>query len=139
MPKWCAIAVSFLLYGCALDKPSASLYERIGGEPVIRAVVADLIDRTASNPHANQSFEGVNLKNLKLSITEQICALTGGPCTYGGDDMRTVHQGLDINELEFNVLVEDLRLALDHHGVGTREKNELLRILAPMKSDVVTR
>lgn len=139
MHKWRAIVISFLLYGCAFGKPSASLYERIGGEPVIRAVVADLVDRTASNPRANQSFEGVNLKNLKLSITEQICALTGGPCTYGGDDMRTVHKGLDINELEFNVLVEDLRFVLDHHGVGTREKNELLRILAPMKPDVVTR
>lgn len=116
-----------------------SLYRRLGGAPVVSAVVDDVIERTAANPRASQSFDEVNLKNLKASIVEQICSLTGGPCTYGGDDMQTVHKGLKITEGEFTILAEELRHALDEHGVGTREKNELLRILAPMKKDIVTR
>jgi hemoglobin len=34
--------------------------------------------------------------------------------------------------------VDVLRERIDANGVGTREKNELLKILAPMKHDVVT-
>ncbi len=131
----------FFLHGCstARTEPDNSLYERLGGHPVVSAVVADVVDRTAANPRSQQSFDEVNLKNLKQSIVEQICSLTGGPCTYGGDDMQTAHKGLNISDGEFNILAEELREALDAHGVGTREKNELLRILAPMKRDIVTR
>jgi len=36
-------------------------------------------------------------------------------------------------------LVEHLVAILDRSGVGTREKNELLGLLAPLKRDVVTK
>jgi hemoglobin len=92
----------------------------------------------AANPRVNQSYDKVDLKRLKKMVVEQICALTGGPCSYSGDDMKITHAGLDITEAEFVAQVEALRAALDHQHVGTREKNELLRLLAPMKRDVVT-
>jgi hemoglobin len=118
---------------------AATLYERLGGNPVLTAVVEETVDTMAANPRVNQSFDKVNLKRLKHMIVEQLCALAGGPCRYTGDDMKTVHAGLDITESELYAQVETLRAALDRHGVGAREKNELLRILAPMKRDVVTK
>jgi len=68
-----------------------------------------------------------------------LCALADGPCTYDGDDMKSVHAGQGITEADFYRLVERLRDILDAHGVATREKNELLARLAPMKRDVVTK
>ena len=53
--------------------------------------------------------------------------------------MKEVHGGLDITDAEFNGLVEHLTSALNTNGVGLREKNELLKLLAPMKRDVVTK
>ena len=47
--------------------------------------------------------------------------------------------GQNIDERQFYAVVESLRLALDANDVGEREKNELLRMLAPMKRDIVTR
>ena len=116
-----------------------SLYDRLGGHPVITAVVAETITKMSSNPRVNQSFEKVDLKRLHKMVVEQLCSLAGGPCTYSGDDMKIVHAGLNITESEFFAQVETLRAALDHNGVPTREKNELLRLLAPMKRDVVTK
>ena len=52
--------------------------------------------------------------------------------------MDKVHKGLKNTDAEMNLVVQFLRDALDHNGVGEREKNELLRILAPMKRDIVT-
>jgi len=134
-----AVAFGLLLNACA-TAPTAhgSLYERIGGNPVLEAVVGDTIDTLAASPDGRRSFEGVNLKRVKRLVTAQFCTLSGGPCTYDGDDMRTSHGGLDITEREFNAIVEILRDALNRHGVGEREKNELLRMLAPMKRDIVT-
>lgn len=116
-----------------------SLYQRLGGNAVLVAVVEETIDTTAANPRVNQSFDKVNMKRLKQMIVEQLCALAAGPCRYTGDDMKKSHAGLNITESELYALVEALRAALDRHGVGTREKNELLRLLAPMKKDVVTK
>jgi hemoglobin len=135
-PAAAALVVALAIPAHAEER---SLYERLGGAPVITAVVSETVDTMSSNPRVNQSFEKVDLKRLKKMVVEQFCALSGGPCTYSGDDMKIVHAGLNITESEFYAQVETLRAALDHNGVGTREKNELLRLLAPMKRDVVTK
>jgi hemoglobin len=141
-------AMGLLLWAClswagpwalAEEPRERSLYERLGGAAVIAAVVEETVETMAADPRVNQSFDKVDLKRLKKMIVELMCALTGGPCSYGGDDMKTTHAGLDITEAEFYALVEAERAALDHHRVGTREKNELLRLLAPMKRDIVTK
>lgn len=116
-----------------------SLYQRLGGEPVMARVMEEAIGKVARDSRVNQSFDNVNLRRLNQKIVEHTCMLTGGGCRYTGDDMKTVHAGLDITEQGFYALVEALRDALDRNGVGEREKNELLRILAPMKRDIVTR
>ncbi len=116
-----------------------SLYQRLGGEPVVTRVIEQTLRRVADDPAANRSLEGVDLQKLDAKIVLQVCALAGGGCTYVGDDMKAAHDGMNIGQREFYALVEALRDALDANGVGEREKNELLRLLAPMKRDVVTR
>jgi hemoglobin len=121
----------------AAGAQAASLYARMGGAPVVAAVVADTIDGVVADPRLNQSFQGTNLRRVKQKLAEQLCQLAGGGCTYTGDSMRQVHAGHRIGEAEFYGLVEQLQRALRRHGVALRERNELLALLAPMKRDVV--
>jgi hemoglobin len=114
-----------------------TLYQRLGGTAVVTAIVDATIDRAATDPRTRRSFQKVDMKRLKLKIVEQICALTEGGCKYSGDPMKESHAGLNITEAEFYLTVQFLRDALDAR-VGEREKNELLRLLAPMKRDIVT-
>jgi hemoglobin len=114
-----------------------TLYERIGGQPALQAITAQLIDVASIDPVTKRSFHKVSLPRVKEKLAEQFCVLAGGPCTYTGDDMRLVHRGLQITEREFYGLVDQLRSILDARGIGTREKNELLALLAPMKPQVV--
>jgi hemoglobin len=51
--------------------------------------------------------------------------------------MRQVHANHHITSGEFYGVVEVLRSAMRDHGVGMRERNELLALLAPMKRDIV--
>ncbi len=106
---------------------------------MIVQVVSDTIDRTASDPATKRSFDKVDLVKLKKKVVEHICELSAGPCKYSGDSMKLSHQGLDIREAEFYGMVQHLRDALDKAGVPQGAKNELLKILAPMKRDIVTR
>lgn len=115
-----------------------NLYERIGGQEVLSKVVSETIDATSEDVRTKRSFEGVKLAKLKESITNQLCQLTGGGCNYEGDTMQKSHADAKITTAEFELMVQSLRNALDHQQVGTREKNELLKILAPMKHDIVT-
>jgi hemoglobin len=114
-----------------------SLYSRLGGAANVTAIVADLVDYAASDPHLKRSFEDVNLQRLKRHVVEQICALTGGGCEYSGDSMHDAHAGLGISESEFLRFTQVLRDSMRRHGVPLRARNELLRI--PMKRDIVER
>jgi len=124
-----------LAFGSSAD----SLYARMGGTPNVSAVVNDLIDEAAHDPHLKRSFDKVNLRRLKHVLVEQICSLTGGGCRYSGDSMHDAHAGLGITQAEFYGLVEVLKNAMQRHGIAIRERNELLAILAPMKRDIVER
>ena len=72
-------------------------------------------------------------------LVDQICTGTGGPCTYTGRDMKSVHAGMRISDAEFDALVGDLVKALDKFKVPEKEKGELLGVLGPMKGDIVGR
>jgi hemoglobin len=115
----------------------ASLYERLGGAPAVTQIANELIDRVAADPRLGESFKDSNLKRVKQKLDEQLCEISGGPCRYSGDSMRESHAGHHITEAHFYGMVETLKQVLRERHVGLRETNELLRLLAPMKRDIV--
>lgn len=129
----CAVA------GCVTQpKAEASLYQRIGGLPMLSRISNQTLDIVSKDPQTSRSFDGVKMKTLKESLTNFLCVKTGGDCVYEGETMQKSHADAKITTAEFERMVDVMRERMDSNGVGTREKNELLRILAPMKRDVVT-
>ena len=116
-----------------------TLYDRLGGEPAMTRIARALIERTATFHQTARSFADTDLDQISTSLAVQLCDLTGGPCTYAGDSMRDVHAGHGITQSELYGMVELLEDVLREQGIGLREKNELLALLAPMKRDVVER
>jgi hemoglobin len=125
-----------LLSGIAASA-APRLYDRLGGEAGVAAIAGSLIDRVSADPKLGRSFKDSNLDRIKKLLAEQICDLSGGPCRYSGDSMREVHAGHHISEAEFFGMVADLRAVLKEQHVSQGATNELLRLLAPMKRDVV--
>ena len=132
------LAALLAFSGCAMTpQKDQSLYARLGGKPAITAVVDDFIGNVAADARINRRFAGTDIPQLKASLVDQICAGSGGPCTYKGGDMKTVHKGMRIRDNEWDALVEDLVKSLDKFKVPAKEKGELLGILGPMKPDIV--
>jgi hemoglobin len=117
---------------------SDSLYDRLGKQDAITAVVDDFVANVAADTRINAAFANADIPHLKKMLVEQICAASGGPCKYTGKDMKTAHQGMNIKSADFDALVEDLKKSLDKFKVGAKEQSDLLGALAPMKADIVT-
>jgi hemoglobin len=135
------LVVGVALSGCeqmpSWLKSEPSLYQRLGEKPAITAVVDDFVANVAADKRINKRFAKTNIPNLKQKLVEQICAGTGGPCTYTGRDMATTHAGMKITQKEFDALVEDLVKSLNKFKVPAKEQKELLDILGPMQKDIV--
>jgi hemoglobin len=122
----------------APNRAGRSLYDRLGGKPAIAAVTGELIDRIAADARIKYRFLNTDLGKLKALLVDFVCAATGGPCKYTGQDMETSHAGMELVDDEFTALVEDLAGALDKFKVPAREKSELLGALAPLQPAIVT-
>jgi hemoglobin len=130
-------AVVASVAGGAAAAAQAPLYDRLGGAAGVAAIAETLIDRVTADPALGRSFKDSNLDRIKKLLAEQICDLAGGPCRYSGDSMKEVHGGQHISEAEFYGMVADLRDVLKERHVSQAAANELLRLLAPMKRDIV--
>ena len=131
-------AAALLLGACATSRPPPpTLYERLGGTPKLELVVARMLDRAAADPRTQASVQGVQLAALKKSLVLQLCAVSGGGCVHVGKALLPAERDLKINDGEFHALVTMLREELDRAHVPPSAKNELLRVVAPMKRDFV--
>jgi hemoglobin len=116
---------------------SKELYDRLGGQAAIVAVVDDFIGRVAADDRIKIRFSNTDIPRLKSLLVEFVCLATGGPCHYSGQDMETSHAGMELVDEEFNALVEDLAATLDKFKVPAKEKNELLGALGPLEPRMV--
>ncbi len=134
-----SLAAGAALVACSVAPTGpATLYARLGGAAQVTPVVDRLIDRAASDSRTRRSFDGVKLASVKQSIVEQICSIASGGCRYEGESMERAHRDARISASEFDALVTMLREELDRAAIDTGAKNELLRLLAPMKRDIVS-
>ena len=117
-----------------------NLYERLGGYDPISAVVDDFMERQFTDKQVGRFYVGHSTnskKRLRQLITEILCEVTGGPAKYIGRDMKTAHAGLGITGSDWQVGVKNLTAALDKFKVPQKEKDDLLAIVAGLKSVIV--
>lgn len=114
-----------------------SLYERLGGEAAVKAVVDDVVARAAADTRINAKFAKTDIPRLKFHLVKQLCAVTGGPCKEIGRTPEKIHDHMEITSGEFDAFVEDLVATLDKLNVAAPEKSELLGILGSLKPKIV--
>jgi hemoglobin len=134
-----AALMTLTLLGCATQAPrptGPTLYQRLGGQAAIGAVVDDTLANVATDPRINRRFANSDTARLRAGLIELLCDRTGGPCTYRGRNMADAHEGMNIRDDEFDALVDDLVRALDKHRVPAREKDELLSLLGRMRNAI---
>lgn len=127
-------------------KPLRPLYERLGKERAIEAIVHDFVARGLANPQVNFTRQGtprpwpatpVSMDRLIRRLVQFLCVVTEGPQTYEGKDMKTAHAGMRITNAEFDALVSDLKASLDRLNVPRQEQKELLALIESTRGGIV--
>ncbi|MEQ1759375.1 MAG: group 1 truncated hemoglobin [Vicinamibacterales bacterium] len=117
---------------------SASLYDRLGGEIGIAALVEDAMAAHLTNPIVQTRFQNIkDIEHAKKMAREFFGAGSGGPEPYTGRDMRTTHRGMNISEQEYVAVMDDIMGALDKHGIDDVTKKDVLAIMYSLKNEIV--
>jgi hemoglobin len=114
------------------------LYERLGGEGAIHAVVARFYERVTADPDLVSYFAGVDLTRLRHHQAAFLSQATGGPVSYTGRDMAAAHAGLGVTGAAFDRVVDHLVAALQEARVPPAEIAEVAVALGPLREHVVT-
>lgn len=126
--------------------PDRTLYERLGGEPAIVAVVDTFVALAAADEELNFTRQGTaneweatpeNVELLKTRLVQFIGQATGGRQNYQGKDMGTAHAGMEITDQQFDRLGGHLGTALDAYEVPEEDKQELFAIVETTRDAIV--
>jgi hemoglobin len=120
-----------------------TLWDRLGGEKAVTAVVNDFVLLAADDPKVNffrngkYKLDGAGVAKLKTQLVELVSAVSGGPLKYSGRDMKTSHKGMGITDAEFDALAGHLVTVLKKYNVPKTETDELLKIVGGTRADIV--
>jgi len=121
------------------DPKLLPVFKQFGELPGLTALMDDFMVQLLADPRTRPFFEQADQALIKKHLTEQFCVILGGPCTYTGRDMKTVHADLGITRGDFNALVEDLQIVMAKRHVPFHAQNKLLAKLAPLHRDIETK
>jgi hemoglobin len=116
-----------------------SIYEAIGGEPALIAVVDDFYVRVLTDPQLAGFFAGVNMTRLKGKQVEFFAAALGGPQVYQGPSMRQAHTGRGIGQADFDKVAVHLTAALAAAGVPAGIIAQIADAITPLAGEIVSR
>ncbi|HEX4481850.1 MAG TPA: group 1 truncated hemoglobin [Rudaea sp.] len=113
------------------------LYRELGGTEGITRTVDLFLQRVNADARINTLFAKVDHNDLRRLLIEQLCQISGGPCTYTGRSMEEAHSGLNLTDKDFDNFVGDLTAGMNDAKLPKTTQKKLLALLSPMRKQVV--
>ena len=122
----------------------APLWERLGGEKKIRAIVKDLIAAASEDKKVNFFRDGKfkldekGCDRMEQLFVELISIMGGMPVEYSEKrNLQEAHAGMKITDGEFDAFLAILQKTLEKHKVGKAESVELMGHFARTRPVIV--
>ena len=117
-----------------------SLYQRLGGYDAIAAATDDLLARLQADPRLGGYWKGASSDNRRIArqrIVDFMVEAAGGPAYYTGRSMQLSHDGMKIDDGDWEVFMHHSAETLKHLDVPEPEAGEVLAFFASLKADIV--
>ncbi|MCU4741250.1 group 1 truncated hemoglobin [Halobacteria archaeon AArc-m2/3/4] len=114
-----------------------TLYERLGGEDAIAAVVDRFYERVLADDQLAGFFEDVDMQRQRAHQTQFLSAVAGGPVDYTGKDMQTVHADLEIRQSDFDAIATHLEETLVEFDVDDDDREAVLEAFGSYEDAIV--
>ena len=116
----------------------STIYDEIGGEPAVTAVVEAFYDRVLGDADLLPWFEGRDMARLKAHQRALVGVALGGTAEqYTGRMMHSAHAGLAVTDEAFDRVLGHLLAVLSDAGVPDATSAKVMAILQPLRTDVV--
>jgi hemoglobin len=115
-----------------------TLYDRLGGQDAVDAVVDEFYDRVLADEDLEPYFDGVDMEGLRDHQKEFVAYVTGGLDDYDGPNMADAHAHLGVTPEAFGRVAEHLDASLAECGVADDDRAEVMATVADLEDDVVS-
>ena len=117
----------------------STIYERLGGEAAVDAAVDIFYRKVLADSRIASFFDDVDMDRQRAKQKAFLMFAFGGPNGYSGKDMKTAHARMNLTDLHFNAVMENLGATLSELGVPQPLIEEAAAIALSVKGDIVSR
>jgi hemoglobin len=114
-----------------------TLYEAIGGEPKVRAVLRSLYDKLFDDPMVGFLFSGKDKERIVEQQVAFTCGFLGGPQKYTGKSLPEAHAALPLQAGHFDRRHRVLEQVLAEEHVPSEVSRVWLRIDESLRTSVI--
>lgn len=115
-----------------------TLYEKLGGEKTIAAVVNEFYDRMIKDDKVSHFFKDTDMERLRRhQITYFMSYALGGPNKYEGSTLRASHKGMNITHEQYEVAIQHLNGALRKFNVPLEDRVKMEVFLRSVKPHII--
>lgn len=100
----------------------SSLYQRIGGYEVLDHSISEFYQLVLCDRDLNTFFiENMSdLARLHKTMVDFLSGLMGGPDSYKGPDMVTLHKNMKIKKEHFDLTWKHMKTAFEHNKISEK-------------------
>lgn len=114
-----------------------TLYEKLGGEQAIDAVVDRFYERVLADDQLAGFFDDTDMAKMRAHQAAFLTYVTEGAETYDGRGMREAHAGLGITDEDFDAVAVHLQETLAEFDVPDEQIDPLMTAVADLRGKVV--
>lgn len=115
----------------------ATLYEKLGGEPAVSAVVDHFYDIMLADSRISDFFKNTDMEKQRKRQKQFMTMAFGGPNLYEGVDMKAAHDKFQIKDAHFDATWENLEKSLRHFNVSEALIKEVKEVVESTRGDIV--
>ncbi len=114
-----------------------SLYKRIGEQPALEGLVYFLYQKMLEDDRVRHHFEKVDMPVQRCKMFSYLAKSFGNDLHWTDYDLRAAHAHMQLEEDDFDAVVEHLTSTLEQVGVGDPAKSEILSVIVATKWDIL--
>ncbi len=137
------MVLSWLINIFPWKKKQLSLYDKLGGESAIDAVVSILYRKIIEDDELNGFFDGICVHYQQYKQKVFLSMVLGGPIQFSGKDLRKAHQRLvedqGLSDAHFDGVLGHLRAALEEVDVSDDDIDQVIAVAEGTRNDVLSR
>lgn len=108
-----------------MSEETQTLYDRIGGDETIEALVYAFYSRIFADPELSPFFEGIAQERLQRMQREFFSAALDGPVPYSGRPLHEVHAELGIKLRHLSRFLDHMMETLSDQSIDEHDRYEI--------------